>query len=171
MEFRSGDDAVHPGYGVGNILRLEERQFAGAEMQPYYVLAIGTATVWVPVHPEGPTTLRAVTARKELEQYRLMLKGRPTRLERDHHKRRLEIQERLKPGSFQSMCEVVRDLTALGWQRPIGDGDATVLQKVRDNLQREWAVAAGLSLPEAAQEVESLLQAGRDVYEVPRVTA
>ena len=166
MEFRSGDEAVHPSYGVGNIVRLEERQLAGAEMQLYYVLAIGTATVWVPVRADGSTTLRAVTSKKELEQYRMVLKSRPITLERDHNKRRLEIYERLKPGSFQSVCEVVRDLTALGWHRPINDGDATVLQRVRDNLWREWAVSAGLSMPEAVQEVESLLRVGRDAYKV-----
>ena len=37
MEFRSGDDAVHPSYGVGNIVRLEERQLGSAQLQPYYV--------------------------------------------------------------------------------------------------------------------------------------
>jgi CarD family transcriptional regulator len=166
MEFRSGDDAVHPSYGVGNIVRLEERQLGSAQLQPYYVLAIGPATVWVPVGADGSTTLRAVTAKQELEQYRLVLKGRPAPLERDHHKRRVEINERLKPGSFQSMCEVVRDLTALGWNRPIGEGDSSVLKKVRDNLRREWAASAGLSIPEVVQELDSLLQAGREVYKV-----
>ena len=28
MEFRTGDDVVHPNYGVGNIVRLEERELA-----------------------------------------------------------------------------------------------------------------------------------------------
>lgn len=166
MEFQSGDDAVHPSYGVGNIVRLEERQLGTAQMQPYYVLAIGPATVWVPVGVNGATTLRAVTARKDLDHYRQILRGRPGTLERDHHKRRVEINERLKPGSFQSMCEVVRDLTALGWNRPIGEGDAGVLQKVRDNLRREWAIAAGLPIPEAVLEVDALLRAGRDAYKV-----
>jgi CarD family transcriptional regulator len=166
MEFRSGDDAVHPSHGVGNIMRFEERQLGDTGMQPYYVLAIGPATIWVPVRADGSTTLRAVTAKQDLDHYRLVLKGRPATLERDHHKRRIEISERLKPGSFQSMCEVVRDLTALGWNRPIGEGDSTVLQKVRDNLRREWAASAGLSMPEAVQEVESLLQAGRAAYKV-----
>ena len=166
MEFQSGDNAVHPSYGVGNIMRLEERQLGGAQMQPYYVLAIGPATVWVPLQADGSTTLRAVTAKQDLEHYRLVLKGRPAALERDHHKRRVEINERLKPGSFQSMCEVVRDLTALGWSRPIGEGDSSVLQKVRDNLRREWAAATGLSMPEAVLEVDALLRAGREAYKI-----
>ncbi len=62
------------------------------------------------------------------------------------------------------MCEVVRDLIALGWYRRISEGDAAVLEKVRDNLWREWAAAAGLSIPEAIQEVDALLLAGREAY-------
>ncbi len=164
MEFQVGDEAVHPSYGVGHIVRRDERQLSNSQIQPYYVLSIGTATVWVPVNADGSTTLRVVTIKQDLEQYRSILKSRPLSLERDHQKRRLDINARLKPGSFQSLCEVVRDLTALGWQRPINDRDAGVLQQARDNLQREWASAAGLSLLEAGQEVDALLRAGRDAY-------
>ena len=164
MGFRSGDDVVHPTYGVGNVVRLEERQLAEDEMRWYYLLAIGKHTVWVPVRADGSTTLRAVTPRHELDQYRALLKSRPTPLERDRNKRRLEINARLTHGSFRVLCEAVRDLTALGWNRHIGDGDAAVLLKVLDNLRREWAAAAGLSMPEAIREVDALLLAGREVH-------
>ena len=164
MEFKSGDDVVHPTYGVGNILRLEERQLAEAELRLYYVLATDKGTVWVPVQSDGSNILRAVTRKQELDQYRALLKSRPTVLERDHKKRRLDINERLKRGSFRALCEVVRDLTSAGWYRPISETDAGLLKKTRDNLWREWAAAAGMSMPEVIQEVSALLQHGRDVY-------
>ena len=164
MEFRTGDDVVHPAHGVGSVLRQEERQLAGGELCQYYVLAIGPATVWVPVHADGSTSLRAVTAKKDLDQYRAVLRSRPAVLDRDHNKRRLEINTRLTQGSFRVLCEVVRDLTALGWYRRIGEADAALLQKVRDNLGREWAKAAGLSLPEALQEIDELLLTGRETH-------
>jgi len=164
MGFSAGDDVVHPGYGLGKIVRLEEKQLAEAEMRWYYVLAIGKNTVWVPVRSDGSTALRAVTAKQELDQYRALLKSCPIKLERDRNKRRFEMKARLTQGSFRAMCEAVRDLTALGWYRRIGEGDAAVLEKVLDNLRREWAVAADLSLSEAVREVDALLQAGREVY-------
>ena len=166
MEFRSGDDVVHPNYGVGNIVRLEERELATSGMRWYYVLAIGTATVWMPVHADGSTTLRAVTRKQDLEQYRTVLSSRPTVLDRDYKKRRLDLSERLTHSSFRVMCEIVRDLTALGWDRPTGETDATLLKKIQDNLRREWAAATGQSVPEAIQEVDALLQAGRGAYKV-----
>lgn len=166
MEFKTGDDVVHPAHGVGSILRHEERLAAGGEACQYYVLAIGQTTVWVPVRPDGSTNLRAVTSRQELEQYRVVLKSRPAPLERDHYKRRLDINTRLTLGSFRVLCEIVRDLTALGWVRRISEADATLLQKVRNNLGREWAAAAGLSVPEAMQEIDALLQLGQKTYKV-----
>ena len=161
MEFRSGDNVIHPNYGVANIVRLEERDLATSGLRWYYVLAIGTATVWMPVNADGSTPLRAVTRKQDLEQYRLVLSSQPTLLNRDFRKRNLEILERLTHQSFQVMCEIVRDLTALGWNRPMGETDATMLKKVRDNLSGEWAAANGQSRLEAVQEVEALLRSGR----------
>jgi RNA polymerase-interacting CarD/CdnL/TRCF family regulator len=166
MEFKTGDDVVHPNYGVGNIVRLEERELATSGMRWYYVLAIGTATVWMPVQADGSTSLRAVTRKQDLEQYRTVLSSRPVLLDRDFKKRHLDLIERLSHSSFRAMCEIVRDLTALGWDRPTGETDATLLKKVRDNLWREWAAATGQSNQEAIQEVGALLQAGRVAYKV-----
>jgi len=164
MEFDAGDYVVHPSYGVGNILRLEEKRLAETEMRLYYVLAVENSTVWVPVHSTGATGLRRVTPKQELERYRRVLKSKPTVLDRDHHKRRLEITERLKRGSFLAVCEATRDLTAHGWRKPLNDVDASMLQKVRDNLCREWAASQGVSVADAAREVDGLLHAAQETY-------
>jgi RNA polymerase-interacting CarD/CdnL/TRCF family regulator len=79
----------------------------------------------MPVHSDGSTLLRAVTSNRELDQYRVLLKSRPTTLERDYKRRRFELNQRLKTGSFWVLCEVVRDLTAYGWKRGLA---ATSLQ-------------------------------------------
>jgi len=166
MGFRPGDDVVHPTYGIGNIVRLEERQLAETEVRLYYVMAIEKGTVWVPVQSKGSTLLRAITTKHELDQYRTLLKSRPTTLQRDYKKRRLELNERLKQGSFGTLCEVVRDLTARGWKRSVSDGDTGLLLQVSNNLWREWAAASGLSVSEAIHEVNALLLAGREAYQV-----
>jgi RNA polymerase-interacting CarD/CdnL/TRCF family regulator len=164
MGFRPGDYVVHPTYGVSSIVRLEERQLAEAEVRLYYVLAIDKGTLWMPVRSPESTLLRAVTTKQELDQYRALLKSRPTTLQRDYKKRRIEINERLKQGSFWVLCEVVRDLTACGWKRPVSEGDSALLLQASNNLWREWAAAAGVSLPEAVHEVSALLMAGREAY-------
>ena len=164
MDFISGDDVVHPSYGVGNIVRLEERQLAEVDMRQYYVLAFGKMTVWLPVQAGPASPLRLVTAPRELDQYRTVLKSCPTTLDRDYKKRRTDLNEQLAHGSFQVVCEIVRDLTALGWHKPMNELDSTMLKKVRANLWQEWATSTGQPLPEAIQEVNALLQAGEQTY-------
>jgi CarD family transcriptional regulator len=171
MEFKTGDDVVHPSHGVGNIVRLEERELGASGMCWYYVLAIGTSTVWMPVPADGSTTLRAVTRQQDLEQYRTVLSGQPTLLDRDFKKRHLALIERLTHSSFQVMCEIVRDLSALGWNKPMGETDSSLLKKVQGNLRREWAAATGQSPQEAIQEVEALLGAGKVAYQVQPLPA
>jgi RNA polymerase-interacting CarD/CdnL/TRCF family regulator len=56
------------------------------------------------------------------------------------------------------MCEVVRDLTAWGWRKPLNRTDAVTLKKTQESLYQEWATAAGVSIAEATNEVKSLLQ-------------
>ena len=165
MEFRSGDHIVHSNYGVGSIVRLEDRQIAENQMRQYYVLAFGRMTVWSPVQAGGAAPLRLVTDAQDLDQYRALLKGRPTPLDSDYKKRRLDLTAQLAHGSFQVVCEVVRDLTALGWHKRMNDIDTSLLKKVRANLWDEWATSTGQSLPDAIGEVNALLQMGEQTYQ------
>jgi RNA polymerase-interacting CarD/CdnL/TRCF family regulator len=166
MEFQSGDDVFHPNYGVGNITRLEQQQLAESETRLYYVLAFGRMTVWLPVNNGGSSVLRLVTAPCDLERYRTLLKGRPAELDHDYKKRRLAINTQLAHGSFQGICEIVRDLTALSWHRHLTGIDASLLSRVRANLWDEWAASTGQLFPDAIQEVTTLLQAGERTYKV-----
>ena len=166
MPFKAGDFIVHPTYGVGNILRLEEKRLVEDQPRWYYVVVVDKSTLWVPFDENNTAGLRAVTPKKDLDRYRAVLKSQPGALERDHHKRRTLINERTKQGSFQSLCEAVRDLSAQSWKRPLSDADLTLLQRLSHSLNREWAASAGVPLPEAAAEVQALLQEAKQTYRV-----
>ena len=93
-----------------------------------------------------------------------LLKSRPVELDHDYKKRRLDINEQLARGSFQIVCEIVRDLTAMGWQRTLTGIDSSLLSKARESLWQEWAASTGQPLPEAIHEVTTLLEAGEQTY-------
>jgi CarD family transcriptional regulator len=165
--FKVGDFVVHPVYGVGHIVQIEEKQFSEKARRLYYrVTLLPKHTIWVPVETYELTGLRLVTAKGELDQYRDLLKSQPVALPKKYDQRHQELLSRLNQGSFQMMCEVVRDLTAWGWHKPLGSTDIATLQKTRENLYREWATAAGVSTTEAIKEIDSLLMANRQVYNV-----
>ena len=163
MRFEVNDWVVHPQHGVGRVVKLESREFDPGTARLYYEVAISKGTIWVPV--DGPPSgIRKLTAKHDLAQYRSVLKSRPKPLGTDHRQRQLELTGRLRQGTFQARCEVVRDLTAHSWDKPLGEGSATLLRTAHEVLYQEWAAAEGLSLSEATHEIEALLLEGRQTY-------
>ena len=164
MPFKAGDCVVHPTYGVSSVVRLEERQLAEVTPRLYYVLSAEKSTIWVPVATSDHIGLRYLTPKRDLEKHRALLSGRPTALSKDHRDRRLTIVERLKQGSFEGICEVVRDLSALAWRKPLSDADAALYHQAHDNLCHEWAASGHMSIEAAVTEVDGLLARARQTY-------
>lgn len=163
MSFEVDDWVVHPQHGVGRVVKLEIRQFDSRTAQLYYEISIPNGTLWV--QADGSSCeLRKVTPKDDLAKYRDLLKSRPTPLTENHRQRQVELTDRLRQGSFKARCEVVRDLSALGWYKPLGDGNATLLRGANQALDEEWAMAEGVSLREASREVKALLQEGKHLY-------
>jgi len=163
MHFKIGDWVVHPLHGIGQVVKLDRKDFGSSPGQLYYEIAISQGTLWVMAEtpPEG---LREITPRGDLPQYRAVLQSAPTLLTKDYHQRRWELRERLKDGTFQARCEVVRDLTALGWQKRLSEPDAMLLRSTREGLCLEWAEVEAVTVVQATQEVEDLLRAAKLKY-------
>jgi CarD family transcriptional regulator len=164
MQFKIGDFIVHPVYGVGRLVKIEERQFSEKGARLYYQVTLPRRTVWIPVEAQATIGLRLVTAKGDLDYHRELLKSRPAPLHKDNKQRHLELVSRLNRGSFQAMCEVVRDLTAWGWRKPLGHMDMTTLKQTQESLYQEWAAADGVSIAEAIKEVKSLLQTTQQAF-------
>lgn len=164
MQFKVGDCIVHPYHGVGHIVRLSEKYFSGEKPRVYYEVNTTKSTIWIPVEGYRTSGLRLLTAKNDLARYRRLLTSRPAALDKDYRKRHLEYAESLKRGSFQIICEIVRDLTAQSWRKSLGEGDSAWLRKARSALYEEWAASSGISLGEAMDEVEALLLETRKKY-------
>jgi CarD family transcriptional regulator len=164
MQFKVDDVVVHPIHGVGHIAKIEKKRFSEKEARLYYKLIWPKRVIWIPVEAEATIGLRLVTAKNDLGQYRKLLKSRPAPLPPKHYHRQHELANRLKQSSFQVVCEVVRDLTAWGWRKPLGSADTNLLKKARENLCREWAAAAGVSNTEAIKEIDALLQTSQQAF-------
>jgi CarD family transcriptional regulator len=158
MRFKVGDSVVHPTHGVGRVVRLEVQTFMASEGQLFYEILTSKSTVWVPVDGSPDGGLRRLTSKHDLAQFRRILQKAPTPLEPDHRKRQVELLARLRGGSFQTLCEVVRDLTARGRLKPLNEADSAALRRARSAMLQEWAAAANVSLAEATAEVDGLLQ-------------
>ncbi len=164
MQLNIGDQVVHPAFGIGHLVEIEEKQFSEEGVHLYYKITRLKHSMWLRVEAQEASGLRLVTAKSELSHYRDLLKSAPVPLNTNHQQRQLELVNRLRGGSFQAVCEVMRDLTASGWHKPLGQTDSTTLRKTRDSLSEEWATAAGVSTIEAIKEIDSLLLETRQAY-------
>lgn len=166
MPYQVNDCVVHPAHGVGRVVALGIQHFFDVEARLYYEILIQRNTVWVPVDTGVASGLRPVTPKAELARYRRVLQSQPNSLILDSRQRHLELLGRLKVGLFQTSCEVVRDLTARRWVKPLNEMDSRTLRRTHDGLCQEWAAAAGVTVQEAAQEIDALLLEGRQAHQI-----
>jgi CarD family transcriptional regulator, regulator of rRNA transcription len=158
MSFKVGERVVHPQYGVGHVVKLDEREFEPGVMRRYYEISIpGGSTVWVPVDL-ATSGLRKLTARSEITHCRQILSSHPSPLTEDSRLRQSDLSTRLRQGTIAAHCEVVRDLTAHGAHKPISGTIAAFLQSTQNVLCQEWAIVEGITLAEAVAEVGVLLE-------------
>ncbi|MFM8322252.1 MAG: CarD family transcriptional regulator [Chloroflexota bacterium] len=166
MAFQPNDRVVHPTHGLGRVEEIVNKTFPGGEARLYYEVAFRESTVWVPVQERlDGGGLREITPRAQLDHYRDLLRQAPVPVNPDARQRRADINGLLKLGSFQVMCEVVRDLTAFGWVRPLKEVDAAMLRRAREGLTQEWAAVDGITLEQATQEIDALLREARQAGE------
>lgn len=167
MPYQVNDCVVHPAHGVGRVVALAMQHFFDAEARLYYEIAIQRSNkVWVPVDTGVASGLRPVTAKAELTHYRRILQSRPVSLTLDSRQRHLELLGRLKAGLFQTACEIVRDLTARRWLKPLNEMDSRTLRRTHEGICQEWAAADGVSVQEAAKEIDALLLEGRQAHQI-----
>ncbi len=163
MTFKVDDWVVHPRHGVGQVVNIEVHQFDTRPSQPYYQIAIPKGTMWVRVD-KSTSGLRKVTPRGDLARCREVLKSRPAALAADHRERQAELADRLRLGSLQARCELVRDLSALGWEKPLNEANAAISRLASQALVQEWALADGVSERDATRDVNGLLKEGKSAY-------
>jgi CarD family transcriptional regulator len=161
MMFKIGDQVVHPQHGVGNVVNVADREFEPGVARQYYEVSIPDgSTIWVPVDPPA-FGLRKLAERREIDRCRQILASHPSPITDDVRSRQSNLANRLKEGTIRTQCEVVRDLYAYGEHKSPYGAIAGFFRQTQNVLCQEWAIVEGVTLPEAMQEVNSLLEKSR----------
>ena len=155
--FAVNEQVVYPLFGLGRITGVVKKTYAEPEGQLCYEVTGQHSRLWVPVAEASARGLRRLTRREDLDQFRVLLRGQPEALSQDFRQRQKDLRDRLKQGTLQSLCEVVRDLHALSQTRALVDYDAEALRKSLEALDQEWAAAERCSPAAAHAEIAGLL--------------
>ena len=158
LTFNIGDTVVHPQYGVGHVVKMEDRAFERGKSRRYYEVSMsGGSTIWVPVERED-SALRKVARKSDIVRCREILRSHPLPLTHDGRVRQSELVARLKHRTIAAQCEVVRDLSAFVSHKPAYGTITGFLEAIQGALYQEWAVVEEMSILDATVEVSSLLQ-------------
>jgi len=160
MQFKVGDQVIHPRHGLGHVTNFAIKQFVEGEKRPFYEISFPGSTLWVPLNL-STSGIRKLTVKSEIANCRKLLQTPAAPLNGDPRLRQTELVEHLKEGTLTAHCEVVRDLTAHSWQKSLSGAIAAFLKTTQDVLCQEWAAVEGISLEEAATEVNALIEKGR----------
>jgi RNA polymerase-interacting CarD/CdnL/TRCF family regulator len=158
MNFHTGDTVMHWTYGIGQIVNLEERELAGSKTI-YYVVQVRDMTVWVPADSKVGSRLRPPTPKTQLQRLLAILSSPSEPLPEDRLERKTHLVELLQDGRPESLCLLIRDLSAYQKPRPrpMSENDQMILKQTRNTLLGEWAFVLGITHAQAEHELYRLL--------------
>lgn len=158
-ELSIGDKVVHPLYGVGTLVSVVERRNNGAPSECYVVKLIGDkGRLETPVAKAEELGLRRVVSKRSRRELSSVLMEHPKTLADDYRKRRRDIADRLREGSFAEVGRVVRDLAWRAEEGKATVGDRKLLERARELLAAELAASADIGQEEAIARIESVLE-------------
>ena len=158
MNFHKGDTVMHWTYGIGQIADLEERSLEGSKTI-YYAVQVRDMTVWVPADDKVRSRLRTPTPKSRFQQLLAILSSPSEPLPEDKLERKARLLELLEDGRPESLCRVIRDLSAYQKQqaRPRNDNDQMILKQSRNTLLGEWGFVLSITHAQAEHELQRLL--------------
>ena len=158
MNFFKGDMVMHWTHGIGQIVNLEERALAGSK-SVYYVVQVRDMTVWVPADSNVGSRLRPPTPKSRFQKMLSSLSSPSKTLPEDRLERKTRLLELLQDGRPESLCQIIRDLSAYQKQlgKPMNDNDQMILKQARNILLGEWEFVLSITRAQAEHELHRLL--------------
>jgi CarD family transcriptional regulator len=154
--FKVGDKVIHPAYGAGTILEINEKSI-GDQIQNYYVINLLTqaGTLMVPVARAHELGLRLPV--EEPDQVLTVLTSEPEDLSNDHRTRQELISTDIRSGDVVKISEAVRDLAFRDRADKLTEADQKLYRQAQDFLVGELALSQNVDMDTARHQVTAVL--------------
>jgi CarD family transcriptional regulator len=158
--YKVGDQVVYPHHGVATIERLEEKEVLGSRKQ-YLVLRLdaGDLTLMVPAESCETVGVRRLIGKEQVDGVlKVLKKGECTDNAENWSRRFKANSERLRSGDIHQVAEVVRNLSLRERQKGLSTGEKRMLNRARQILSGEIAVALSVDSEQAEAVLEKALR-------------
>jgi len=162
--YNVGDKVIHPAYGAGTILDIDDKNI-GEQQCTYYVIELlsQAGTLMVPVSRANELGLRSPV--KQPEHVLNLLTSQPDTLSNDHRERQELISIDIRSGDVQKICEAVRDLAFRDREDRLTEADLKLYRQAQDFLVGELALSQDVDVETARLQISSLLESLNEVEE------
>lgn len=157
--YKVGDQVVYPHHGVATIEKIEDKDVLGEKRQ-YLVLRLdaGDLTLMVPAQSVEEVGIRNLINKGQVDGVlKVLKKGEVTDNAENWSRRFKANQEKLRSGDIQSVAEVVRNLSIRERAKGLSTGEKKMLNRAREILAGEIAVALDVETEEAELVLEKAL--------------
>jgi RNA polymerase-interacting CarD/CdnL/TRCF family regulator len=156
MDFHVGDPVVHWTFGIGEIVGVEER-FLFNKSTLFYMVQVRDLTVCVPIDSRTDNRLRSPTSPRGFKKLFKILQGSGEPLIEDRFERKAILRKGLADGKAETICQVIRDLSALSHNKALNDDDKNILRRAQSLLCAEWGFSLSIPIEQAESELQHLL--------------
>jgi len=159
--FKTGEFIVYPAHGVGQIVAIEEQEFAGSTLELFVINFVeDKMTLRVPTAKISAVGMRKLAEQPIVRSALETLKVR-ARIKRTMWSRRAqEYEAKINSGNIVQIAEVVRDLFRSETQPEQSYGERQLYEAARDRLSREISAVQHITETEAVKEIEAALAKG-----------
>jgi CarD family transcriptional regulator len=162
--FNVGDKVIHPSYGAGTILEIDEKR-VGEQQCTYYIIELLTqaGTLMVPVARADELGLRSPVEKPDFVM--TVLTSEPVVLSNDHRERQESIGVDIRSGDVLKISEAVRDLAYRDRSAKLTEADQKLYRQAQDLLAGELALSQDMDMDAAREQVTAVLETLEGVEE------
>ncbi|MBP5405934.1 CarD family transcriptional regulator [bacterium] len=156
-QFKPGDLAVYPNYGVGKVVSVESRTMGDSEVSCYVVSILSDGSkVIVPVDTAEQAGLRNLISLEVAKEVYDCFKFRNLDLlKMNWNKRYRFLQEKMKIGKVTDVATVISDLMFLKRKKGLSYGEERLLNDAENILATELSITENLPKEEVVNKIHN----------------
>ncbi|HBY58080.1 MAG TPA: CarD family transcriptional regulator [Candidatus Atribacteria bacterium] len=161
--FKIGDKVSHPAFGVGDIKKIEEKNFLGKK-QKYYILKlmVNEMTLMIPVNRAKEIGLRHIINPKTVPEVLSVLGDKVDNEMEENYKHRIKSQsEMVDSGDILKVAQVVKNYIHLDNRDKLSTTEKGLYERARKILESEISAACNIEKSKVKFMIKEAINKGR----------
>ena len=154
--FSAGDWIIHRTYGVGQVVKLEEKCLH-RQVRRFYKVRTNDSTFWLPLEKPINNRVEPLPSKKELKKALRIFNKQPEMMGKNANERKGRINMVQTEGSLMAIAKLIRDLTYQASTKNLTVTEQRALKTLTDRFTNIWSVCLDINVDKARQKLNQML--------------